>query len=473
MTAIDPTLVDATASQAPADTWQPSRRLALVCLVAIAAVAASLRFPTLAQQSIWIDEVASYVQARGGFIEMLQATAADNYPPLYNVLLWFSIKLFGEAEWVLRLPSAILGLANVFAIYWVGTLLGDRKTGLVAAMLLALSAFHSFYSQEARMYALLALTATLFAGTVIVLVDRRGLAWSVAAIAAGTALLYSHPYGLLIWGAILAGAAAGGGARSGARERLLQLGIVAAGTALAFSPWAVIMANRAVGLAENGFWIGRLTFQSFLEVLGELTSAQLALITALSVVGAVALWARRPAGWTIIAWAILPFAAAIAYSLLVQPMFIARYCIGMLPATFLLAGHGVSLLGKTRTLMAAAAVGVALSSAYGLYAGTPPEREDWRGVVAWLNTEVDGPTDCIVFTKWLSFDYYEPAAKCLNYANRPEQLRQDGYPGRVFVVATHIGKSRLDALLAALTPAQGKPVRHPFNGVDVYSFERR
>lgn len=40
-----------------------------------------------------------------------------------------------------------------------------RMAGFVGAVLLALSPFHIFYSQEARMYSLLALAATLYAAT--------------------------------------------------------------------------------------------------------------------------------------------------------------------------------------------------------------------------------------------------------------------------------------------------------------------
>ena len=97
---------------------------------------------------------------------MLAATARDNYPPLHNIILHFTIAMFGNPEMALRAPSALLGVGSVYLLYRVGALLWDRTTGLIAALLLALSGFHVWYSTEARMYTLLSFTATLFVLTV-------------------------------------------------------------------------------------------------------------------------------------------------------------------------------------------------------------------------------------------------------------------------------------------------------------------
>ena len=43
------------------------------------------------------------------FPEMISATIRDNYPPLYNVAAWGFVEVFGDAEWVLRLPAALFG----------------------------------------------------------------------------------------------------------------------------------------------------------------------------------------------------------------------------------------------------------------------------------------------------------------------------------------------------------------------------
>src|SRR5438309_3294408 len=49
---------------------------------------------------------------------------------------------FGEVtEWTARLPSALAASVSVFLVYWLFRLLLDRRAGLVAGLLLPMSAF--------------------------------------------------------------------------------------------------------------------------------------------------------------------------------------------------------------------------------------------------------------------------------------------------------------------------------------------
>ena len=449
------------------DAEWPDRRTAYILLVAIVLIAALIRLPTLGAQSLWLDEVASYLQARGGLVEMIQATAEDNYPPLHNIVLWLSIKLLGEGEWALRMPSAVTGILNVAAIYWVGTLVGGRRTGLIAALLLAVSAFHLFYSQEARMYALLALTATLFAGSTIAYLSRPGPAWAVAAVLAGTGLVYSHPYGLLAWLAVAAGAGVTV-LRTGRLWPLVAVAAIQAGVALAFAPWALVMVSRAQAVA-GGFWILTPTPASVLELFEELLSAQLGLIAVGVIVGGWVVDRWRAGYWIVVAWAALPFLVALAVSLWIQPILLSRYCIAILPALFILAAQGFSRLVEHRSAFAALALGLTMAGGYGIYAGSPLAREDWRGVAAWLDAEV-AADDCIVVSKATvrsPLHYYRPPGSCESYASQAGQLRAEGYPARVFLVASHISDRDLQPIADSLAASHGEPTRKTFRGVRV------
>jgi len=62
----------------------------------------------------------------------------------------------------LRLPSVIFGVCTIALAYLVAQRFGKNKKGaILSALFLALSQFHIYYSQEARMYSLAALLATL------------------------------------------------------------------------------------------------------------------------------------------------------------------------------------------------------------------------------------------------------------------------------------------------------------------------
>jgi uncharacterized membrane protein len=84
----------------------------------------------------------------------------DTSPPLYYALqkAWL---LFGRSETALRSLSAVLGTLSILIAYALGRDLAGTSAGLLSAGLLATSALHVEYSQEARGYALLMAASTL------------------------------------------------------------------------------------------------------------------------------------------------------------------------------------------------------------------------------------------------------------------------------------------------------------------------
>ena len=92
----------------------------------------------------------------GSFADMLRdVKGSESNPPLYYVLAWAWAKAFGTGEFELRSLSALFGLATVPVAYCVGAELSSRRTGLIAAALVAVNPMLIWYSQEARSYAAL------------------------------------------------------------------------------------------------------------------------------------------------------------------------------------------------------------------------------------------------------------------------------------------------------------------------------
>lgn len=176
----------------PQSAGEWSRSLRWGMLFIIVAMGAWLRFHNLSVDSLWHDEAYSWHQSKDSIFDVVRRTAEDTYPPLNNLFLYASIKLFGDQEWALRLPSAIFGTANILAIYWLGSITVGRVAALMAAALLTLSGFHVWYSQEARMYALLSLTATLFVASSFYFVRSPNIPRAIFVSLSGLALLYSH-----------------------------------------------------------------------------------------------------------------------------------------------------------------------------------------------------------------------------------------------------------------------------------------
>jgi len=241
-----------------------------VTLAAIVLLAAVLRFWDLDRTSIWFDEAVSWLQSRESFINVFVRTASDNYPPLHNLVLWPMIKLFGDSETVLRVPSAILGTLGVAMIYQLGADLWDRRTGLLAAFLLAVSPIHIWYSTEARMYALLSLCSIVFVWSLVRVCQRPGPFNCLLALAAGAAVLYTHIYSVFLFAALnilILFAYAYWPAMPGTGRRDWFLSQAAA-FAL-FCPWLVVLFLRTRVVLREGFWLPYPNW-SFLE--GELVA---------------------------------------------------------------------------------------------------------------------------------------------------------------------------------------------------------
>jgi mannosyltransferase len=156
----------------------------LVVLLTI--LAAVVRFATLGDQSLWLDESYTIERISGSFAGVLHGVrVAETSPPLYFVLAWAWGKAFGTTAVGLRTLSALAGIGAVPLVYAAGAALGLRRAGVVAAALTAVSPLMVWYSQESRGYALLVAlcAASLWcAGRVVSGASRRWLAgWAVAA----------------------------------------------------------------------------------------------------------------------------------------------------------------------------------------------------------------------------------------------------------------------------------------------------
>jgi mannosyltransferase len=148
-------------------------------LLTLAVIGAALRFATMTSQSYWFDEAQAVHELHLSFGAMFSAVASNEpNPPLYFVLAWPWVRLFGNTEAGLRSLSALLGTAVIPITYLCGRELISRRAALVAAALAALSPFMIWYSQEAREYMLLAAlcgASVLFFARALQAPSRRNL----------------------------------------------------------------------------------------------------------------------------------------------------------------------------------------------------------------------------------------------------------------------------------------------------------
>jgi len=178
-----------------------SRRLVLVFILLMAF---GLRLYRLADKEMWYDEAFAVLYAEKelgaivrGTVTPVEGAAADIHPLMYYFFLhgWMRI---GQSPLVVRFPSVVFGLFALCMVFVISRELFNPRIGLIATALGAVSPFHIWYSQEARMYSLLCL-ASLLVIYFFVRAWKQGTRSQWIGLCLSTALsLYAHNLAFLI-----------------------------------------------------------------------------------------------------------------------------------------------------------------------------------------------------------------------------------------------------------------------------------
>jgi 4-amino-4-deoxy-L-arabinose transferase-like glycosyltransferase len=113
-----------------------------------------LRLPNLGE-SFWLDEVlysTSYLFS--SLSDLWYLFLHDPPAPLYRVLLFFWMNIFGETELSVRVPSLLFGISSIGLTYGIARAYCSPRVAFLAAALLCVSPAHVWYSQEATPYAM-------------------------------------------------------------------------------------------------------------------------------------------------------------------------------------------------------------------------------------------------------------------------------------------------------------------------------
>lgn len=210
-----------------------SQRVSTSSLVvgALTLLATLLRLDGM-RQDLFADELATYWIVRdAGLVDVVRSVTSDAEitPPFAFVAAWFSM-LLGDSPALIRLPALIAGIGSIPLSYALAARSVGRRAGLVAAAVIALSPFMTYYGAEGRGYGLLmglvlVSTYSLLRGT-----EEGGRWWWLYGIAI-TLAMYTHYTGTFVLAAQAGWAFL---ARPQARRALVTAtGLAAA----AFVPW--------------------------------------------------------------------------------------------------------------------------------------------------------------------------------------------------------------------------------------------
>lgn len=329
----------------------------------------------LGSPSLYIDEAYSWSAAALPLGELFHKVRVDEVAPwAYYVGLheWIG-RLGAQDEWVMRLPSAVAGVALVAVTYRIGRLmLPGRTPALLAAGLTATCPLVLTYAQQVRAYVfamLLAAVAVWAALEAKRAIGHRQRAWvgvlAVASVGAFwthyTAPLVLFPLYVWVW-------------RAGELSRRARLSATA-GAVVGSLPVVPLMVDQlGRGHEEGVAVIARLTAGNLAQVLGTPFDGRSERVTVWVILGAVAVVAatiavarggrRVPAELCrlVLPLAIAPVIVVVALTVVSDDVLVSRYTAVAAPFMLLLLAGGV--VAAPRRLRAGLA-SVALVAAVG------------------------------------------------------------------------------------------------------------
>jgi hypothetical protein len=169
----------------------PKGRLA-IGLTLLAGLAAALRLYALDRWSLWLDETVQYLYAAKPLSELYQAMDAFAAPLSLELSHAFVQLGLDQSDGILRLPSAILGVATVLLVYLLATELFCRRVGWFSGLVACVMPVLVVYSQEYRPYSLLIFLTALSAWALAVALRTNGPVWWCAFAGATILDLYTH-----------------------------------------------------------------------------------------------------------------------------------------------------------------------------------------------------------------------------------------------------------------------------------------
>jgi mannosyltransferase len=305
--------------------------------------------------------------------------------------------IFGNSEGFVRGLSVLFSVATVPIIFFLGARLFGHRVGLLAALLLAINAYHIRYAQETRCYAMVVFFAVLATWLLAKNLQEPASAhWGIYAAVCALAT-YSHFYAVLLVPAHAISLL------SWRRDEIPWRKVV--GSLLAFGVMVVPIAVFILAIyvlkigAPPKLWFTPLQPDSLLllgidfsGVYGRLLISLDMLAIGIAALGAARL--RRSGGhasdaWgytLLFSWLVAPVVVVVTASL-VKPLFLPRFLSFCLPALALLVAVGI---GRLRPAVLSWGLFVAISVCsilgdlrYYQY-DFEMRRQDWRAVTSYV-----------------------------------------------------------------------------------------
>jgi mannosyltransferase len=385
--------------------------------------------------SLWTDEAATIAAARRTPSELLSLVQhIDAVHALYYFAIHAWASIFGYSPVALRLPSALCVGISVVGVYVLTRSLGSASGGgrdrpdaaVLAAVIAVVLPRITWMGIEARSFGP---SAAVAVWTTVILLHalrpsaRRRLWLAYGALVAVGVALNIYVALIVVAHALTVAALPA----LGYRRRLAWLAAATAG-ALASSPVVLLAASQKGQLGDNAVSLSTMLRRAIVNqwFLGEtptrvgssndgsalwaVSATLLAAVCWLLMVIAVVVSVRRdrrarsapgriPATVVLVPWLLVPTITVVLYSLVVSPLYNARYFTFCAPAVAVLTALGVAALRARRVEIGVVALIVLLASPIYLSqrSSTGKSGTDWSQVASYVETHAR-PGDGVYFS---------------------------------------------------------------------------
>jgi mannosyltransferase len=458
----------------------------VIGLVTAIAVAAFLRLDALGEPSYWLDEILhQQITTDVAALPWWRwfGTLHAEHGGLYY-LTQLATRVFGMSEGAGRLAAALFGIATVPLAWWCGavgaspaehsrqteaaTAPNDRGrweiAGVLAAILLAVSPLHVYFSREARSYALLT-----FLAAALMLVLLRGRSLLAAALLLLGMLYTSAVSATIVLAAFLVAAACAVVLREERRWYATVAGFCVVTAAL----FRVVYAARPVTDANwpgfpilDGQFFTTLVRTFSVSALGTEIAGRTAMAMLVFALAGIVVLLRgeRRNAIVIVGMTVLPLTISLAVLKTLDHFYAARY---VMPAVFgycVLAGIGIAALARWLPLALAVAVVTAVQM-WPSARAEPFLKLDWRAVAATIAKQAHAGDVVMTAEPWsdVSLRYYlaqqpqPPRIVLMPYVELAERFRKTE---KIWFVSAGYDDSEMRRWMCALPMVAASPLEN-------------